>query len=352
MDDNCNSEVWSVKYRPTTLDEFIGNVSEVRTFLKNKKVPSTLLISGPSGTGKSTLGRIIARELNGGKLTNDVQEINVSDKRGVDDIRGLASLAKLKPTIKGGKRVFILDECQTLLAQSQSILLKILEEPPSTTVFILCTDQPEKLSSQIKYRCRQISVGLKEPTELVPLLYSIYKKEGLNFTKDKEKLKKILIRISEDSGGQPRAALQAFKSFSDRLKSDPDANLDESLEKSILVNIDLVATKILLGIYTNNPKIVLSALNDTEEYVPLLQRLLDQSLYVMQHTLKVSNVVTNYSCNKLQQILDKDKISILDKRAIQVHLSITELASKLSNFLVKEKHLYSSFLANLALNLP
>lgn len=194
----------SVKYRPKSLKTFVGQdaAKAVVESLLAKGWPGAVLISGSTGSGKTTLARIIAKEL---ESQNCCEEINIGDSRGIDDIRQLAEKAKLAPFASSKYRIFILDEVHMLTSTAASALLKVLEEPCKTTKFILCTDQPEKLLKTILGRCVKIQLKTMIPEDFVPYLKYVCKKEEVKISEDK------LLNIAQLAGGQPRESLQMLE---------------------------------------------------------------------------------------------------------------------------------------------
>jgi DNA polymerase-3 subunit gamma/tau len=140
------------------------------TWMKNpERIPHSLLISGPYGMGKSSIARLLSRVL----ATNDsdIEEINAAAFRGIDDVRSLIEAARFSPL--GSARVVILDELHALTNAAQSALLKVIETPPSSLYYFLCTTEPQKLLPTIRSRCIPLEVKLlKEPQafELIDFL--------------------------------------------------------------------------------------------------------------------------------------------------------------------------------------
>ena len=201
------------KYRPKKLNMLRGRknretVNSLRTILNRprKDIPHTYLITGPTGCGKTTIGRIIREKLDCADY--DYKEVDSADFRGIDTIREIRTQLPYSP-MAGRCRVWLLDECHKLSNDAQNALLKALENPPDHVYFILCTTNPEKLLKTIRGRCLPLQVFLLEEHEISRLLRIIAKKE-------KKKVKKETIeQIALDSLGHPRNALQLLDKIID-----------------------------------------------------------------------------------------------------------------------------------------
>lgn len=194
-----------LKYRPNSLDEIIGNEEIVQLLKeqlsKNSKqpIPHSLLFHGPTGCGKTTLGRIVAHEL--GAKGNDIREIDSADFRGIDTIRDIRKQSTYKP-LEGPCRVWILDECHKMTGDAQTALLKALEDTPNHIYYILCTTEPQKLLPTIRGRCSQYQVQPLTEKNMKKLLRRVVKAEKESLSKE------IYDQIIQDSFGHPRNALQ------------------------------------------------------------------------------------------------------------------------------------------------
>jgi len=192
------------KHRPKTLDDIVGNkttVLQIRTDFNKKEKPHAVLLVGPTGCGKTTIGRIIANMLD--CKGNDLKELNAADWRGIDTIRDIRQQSQYK-SLQSPCRVWLLDEAGVLTKDAQNAMLKLLEETPKHVYFILATTDPQKLINTLRGRCAEYSVAPLREAQMVRLLKSIVHKER------KEVLESVIDTIVERSQGLPRNALQAL----------------------------------------------------------------------------------------------------------------------------------------------
>ena len=162
--------------RPYTFEQVVGqdHVKEVLALaLAKNRIGHAYLFSGPRGVGKTTTARLIAMAVNCERANEvqppcgecgscmavrqnshpDVIELDAASNNSVEDVRELREKVNLS-AIRGGSRVWILDEAHMLTKSAANALLKTLEEPPSNLVFILATTEPEKLPPTILSRCQ------------------------------------------------------------------------------------------------------------------------------------------------------------------------------------------------------
>jgi len=187
-------------YRPKSFKTFVGNknvLESLRLVLRRPSPPDAFLFSGPPGTGKTTLARILKRAL---KCSDaDWKELNAADDRGIGGIRTLIESMRYSP-LAGVSKVFLLDEAHCLTTPAQEALLKSLEEPPAYVHWIICTTNPEVLKPTFKRRCHTYELEPLKDNDLNNLLTTVLKKEGkVDITSN---IREKILELSDGSAGQ------------------------------------------------------------------------------------------------------------------------------------------------------
>lgn len=190
----------ALKYRPRSFADLTGQKA-VRVVLaemvKRGKVPQALLLTGPRGTGKTTTGRILAAALNCEAAAEDrpcghcpmckaihgqsalcVIEQDAASNGLADDIRGLRN--RIMYSTDGAFHVVILDEAHSMRDTAFNALLKLLEEPPPDTVFILITTEPNGILETVHSRCMEFAFRRISPSDIRARLAHICDEEGFS----------------------------------------------------------------------------------------------------------------------------------------------------------------------------
>lgn len=168
------------KYRPTSLTEVIGQeqvTENLATAIKKGKLGHAYLFIGPRGTGKTSVARIFAHEVNKFKYNIedsylDIIEIDAASNTGVDNIRELREKAIIAPS-KGKYKVYIIDEVHMLSKSAANALLKTIEEPPEHVIFIMATTEANKVPITISSRTQLFTFKLAEPATMLAHLKKI-----------------------------------------------------------------------------------------------------------------------------------------------------------------------------------
>ena len=287
------SDSWHLKYRPRKLQSVIGQesaVTQLAGMLKSGRVPNAIMFSGPSGTGKTTLARIVARYLNCaegnacGKCDSckhgdnhpDILELNAADKRGIDDIRALIAKANYQPRYK--KRVFVIDEFQGLTDPAQQAMLIPMESPPKHTLWCICTTDPQKILKAVMTRCTKVVLGLPSADVIAKRLAQIAEKEECKLDST------VYTEIANASGGHVREAIGLLQSVANMKAADPKASTDTllaSVAQAAGTPNALLATKLLAALYKGNSKVAAQALYQVTDTLPFVNLCLWYNQYAL-----------------------------------------------------------------------
>lgn len=269
------------KYRSRGFDEIVGQ-SHVTDLLTNAIAKGTFahayLFTGPRGTGKTSVARILAHAINKLPYADDsthldIIEIDAASNRRIDDIRDLREKVHIAPT-SADYKVYIIDEVHMLTGESFNALLKTLEEPPAHAVFILATTELHKVPATIVSRTQRFHFRPGTVRHIVDHLQSIAKKENILIDED------ALTLIARHSEGGFRDSV----SLLDQVSSLSDSSITRNDVESLLG---------LAPSHTIEEIVSAAVVGKRDEAVKQLLVLLDEGIHPMSISAQVLTVAND-----------------------------------------------------------
>ena len=252
----------AIKHRPGRFIDVLAQDHVSRTLahgLELGRVANAYLFSGPRGTGKTTMARVLAKALNCEQsdgvepcgtcsqcraIANgthpDILEMDAASNRGVEEIEDLRENVRFSPSM-GKKKVYIIDEVHMLTAHAFNALLKTLEEPPTHSTFILATTELHKVPETIRSRCQRFQMRRIPAKIVVDRLKEVLEAEGgISFATEKDK-ERVLYHVARTANGGLRDALVAL----DQIIAFAGENLQAAEVEDLLGVVDLDALEVL-----------------------------------------------------------------------------------------------------------
>lgn len=222
------ADIWIEKYRPERLDDIVGHddiVDRLRSYVARDDLPN-LLFGGPAGTGKTTSSVAIARELYGDDWQEYFLELNASDDRGIDVVRG--RIKDFARSSFGGAdyRIIFLDEADSLTSDAQSALRRTMEQFSHNTRFILSCNYSSKIIDPIQSRCAVFRFTSIDDEAIEQRIREIAENEGITLTDDG------IDALVYAANGDMRKAINALQAA---------AVLDDSVDESTVYTITSTA---------------------------------------------------------------------------------------------------------------
>ena len=176
---------WLEKYRPRVMEDVVGNedtVGRLQVLAQQGNMPN-LILSGPPGTGKTTSVLALARTMLGDAFKEAVLELNASDDRGIEVVRGrIKAFAQKKVTLPPGKhKIIILDEADSMTEGAQQAMRRTMELFSATTRFALACNLSEKIIEPIQSRCAVLRYSKLTDAQVLKRLHEVLAAEQAPF---------------------------------------------------------------------------------------------------------------------------------------------------------------------------
>ena len=364
------------KYRPTDFETVVGQNSIIKTLknsIINQNFTHAYMFYGPRGTGKTTVSKIFARNINClnnqdgvacgkceackfsfSKECVDIIEIDAASNNGVDEIRELRNKISLVPN-KLKYKVYIIDEVHMLSVGAFNALLKTLEEPPEHAVFILATTDPQKVPETVVSRCQCFSFKRISKEVIKNQLEYVAKKEKISIDKE------VLDNIAALSDGGLRDALGMLDKLTsyttDKITMNEFVEVNDIVEKNVPEllkmidnfdqngkNLNQIITQVLhlsrnyiVDYYLNNTQSKWS-IDDLQEFTNLLnEKIIDirkssnSKIFIEMFILKfINDYLSTNNSNNPTNVVKNDKINkIKENETKNIEKEVTEEKEKI-----------------------
>jgi replication factor C small subunit len=303
---------WTEKYRPKTLDEVSGQqetVTSLKAFVERKNMPN-MLFAGPPGVGKTTCSLALARELYKDSVAGNFLELNASDERGIDIVRGrIKDFARSVSMSEAPFKLIFLDEGDALTSDAQQALRRTMESNSAVTRFIISANYSSRIIEPIQSRCAVFRFLPLQEEDMKKTLEGVAKAESL---KVDEKAYHAIFYVSEGDMRRALNVLQGCAMHSSKISEDLVHRISSrAMPKEVKAMVEQAMKGDFRGARENLDKLIISYGLSGEDILLQIYREIPALEVDEQKRIKLVEILGEYNFRLVQGANERIQLEAL-----------------------------------------